>query len=171
MGSNRPLKILLDTNVWLDRLVPNRKGYETARELVDGAVEDDVELLYALHSLNDVFYQVGQESKRWVKASYGHISEQWARAINSRCWECVDDMSAVATAIGADGSDVWNARHLRGIHGDFEDDIVLAAAQRAEVDYLVTSDQRLIQKATVAALTPQDMLAVLRLRKEGPQPA
>ena len=42
--------------------------------------------------------------------------------------------------------------------------MVLAAAERAKVDYLVTSDKQLIQKATVAALTPQDMLSVLELR-------
>lgn len=39
--------------------------------------------------------------------------------------------------------------------------MVLAAAQRAEADYLVTSDRALIQRATVAALAPGDMTAVL----------
>ena len=164
MAIGTPLKLLLDTNVWLDRLIPNRGGYETAKALIDGSAEDNIELLYSLHSLNDVFYQVGLEGKHWVKANYGHISEQWAHAINDRSWECIEDMSCIATAIGADGSDVWIAQHLRSVHGDFEDNMVLAVAERAKVDYLVTSDRKLIQKATVAALTPEDMLAVLRMR-------
>lgn len=166
MGVRKPLKILLDTNVWLDRLIPGRKGFDTARELIDGSVGQDIELLYAMHSLNDVFYQVGLETKHWVKASTGRMSDEWAHVINARCWECIDDMSEIATAVGADGSDVWIARHLREVHNDFEDDMILAAARRAEADYLVTSDQRLIQKATVAALLPDDMLTVLRLRAQ-----
>ena len=42
----------------------------------------------------------------------------------------------------------------------------LAVAKRAKVDYLATSDRRLIQKPAVPVLTPQDMLALLRLREE-----
>ena len=47
-------------------------------------------------------------------------------------------------------------------YDDFEDNFILAAAERAKVDFLVTSDQSLLRKATVAALSPQDMLAVLK---------
>lgn len=71
-------------------------------------------------------------------------------------------MMDVGVPVGADGSDVWIAQHLRGVHADFEDDMVLAAAMRAKPDYLITSDRQLIQKSTVAALTPEDMLTVLR---------
>jgi predicted nucleic acid-binding protein len=39
--------------------------------------------------------------------------------------------------------------------------MVLAAAQRAQADYIVTSDRGLIQHATTAALTPADMLALI----------
>jgi predicted nucleic acid-binding protein len=71
-------------------------------------------------------------------------------------------MMEVGAPVGADVSDVWIAQHLRDMHPDFEDDMVLAAARRAGVDYLVTSDRQLIQKADVVALTPEDMLTVLR---------
>lgn len=165
MAQDGPLKILLDTNVWLDRLLPGRQGYEAAREIIESSIDADAELLYAMHTLNDVFFEVGVNNKRWVRASYGDVSEQWAHVINDRCWECVDDITKVASAIGADGPDVFVARHLRNLHPDFEDDMVLAAARRAEVDYLVTSDRQLIQKADVVALTPEDMLAVLRERQ------
>jgi predicted nucleic acid-binding protein len=164
MAQNGTMKILLDTNVWLDRLLPGRKGYEAAREIMESSIDADAELLYAMHTLNDVFFEVGASIKRWVRASYGGVSEQWAHVINDRCWECVDDITSVASAVGADGPDVFVARHLRALHADFEDDMVLAAAKRAEVDYLVTSDRQLIQKADVVALTPEDMLVVLRER-------
>ena len=43
-------------------------------------------------------------------------------------------------------------------------DAVLAAAERAHVDYLVTSDRQLIQKATVPALAPKDTTALFEVR-------
>ena len=44
--------------------------------------------------------------------------------------------------------------------------MVLAAADRAKPDYVVTSDRKLIQKATVAALTPEDALKVLDMNRK-----
>lgn len=85
-----------------------------------------------------------------------------ARAIAEIAWGCVDNLCEFATAVGLDNSDVWLARKYRTLHDDFEDNFILAAAERAKVDFLVTSDQSLLRKATVAALSPQDMLAVLK---------
>jgi hypothetical protein len=52
----------------------------------------------------------------------------------------------------------------RGLNEDLEDNFVLAAFERAHVDYLVTSDCQLRQKATVPALAPKDMTALLEAR-------
>ena len=158
------LKVLIDTNVWADKYLLDRKLASVSSALIELCTDDDVALLYPLRSLHDIFWQVTRDAKRWVRKSYGNVSEQWAHVINDRAWDCVNNMMEVGAPVGADGSDVWIAQHLREIHPDFEDDMVLAAARRAQVDYLVTSDRQLIQKATVAALTPQDMLAVLRMR-------
>ena len=159
-------KVLVDTNVWLDCYLPNRKHGQTARELLRGCVnnESKVDILFPLHALNDVFYQVSREAKAWVRKSTGSLSEAYARAANAQAWDCIDRMLEVGTPVGTDVSDVWLACHLRDIHPDFEDDMVLAAAERAQADFLVTSDEQLIKKATVAALTPEDMLKVLRMR-------
>lgn len=62
-------------------------------------------------------------------------------------------MDEIATAVGADSSDVWLVRKYQRIHADFEDCMVLAAAQRAKADYLVTSDEALLRHAPVAALS------------------
>lgn len=156
--------LLVDTNVWLDRFMPRRPRFALAKELFDFCVREEVTLLFPMHALNDVFYQVSRDGKAWLRESYGVLPERYVPAITAQAWSCVEGMLEVGAPVGADVSDVWVAQHLRDIHGDFEDDMVLAAAERARVDYLVTSDQRLIQKATVAALAPQDMLAVLRLR-------
>lgn len=55
---------------------------------------------------------------------------------------------------------VWLARKHRRIHEDFEDCLVLATAQRAKADVLVTSDEALLRHAPVAALSVDDFLAL-----------
>ena len=57
---------------------------------------------------------------------------------------------------------VWLACKYRQVHDDFEDDLLIAAAQRAQADYLVTNDERLLKHAPVAALSARDALAALR---------
>ncbi len=68
-----------------------------------------------------------------------------------------------ATAIGADESDVWLACKYRNLSGDLEDNMVMAAAQRARTDFLVTSDANLLRKSTVQAHTIEDAISLLEL--------
>ena len=74
-------------------------------------------------------------------------------------------MREVATAVGADNSDVWLASKWEPLHGDIGDNLVLAAAKRAQADYVVTSDRQLLSHAAlvgVVAVPSEDMLAVLK---------
>ena len=159
-------KVLVDTSVWLDCYIPNRRRGQEALELFKQCAQasDHVEILFPVHALNDVFYQVAREAKAWVRKNTGGLSEAYAHAANDHAWDCVNRMLEVGTPVGADVSDVWLACHLRDLHPDFEDSMVLAAAERSRADFLVTSDEQLIKKATVAALNPFDMMAVLRMR-------
>lgn len=134
-----------------------------ARALISMADEAHVELLYPVHAIKDVFYTIQSQLKHQERAERGALSESAVLAIREIAWDCVRNMSENATAVGADGSDVWLAMKLRSIHNDLEDNLVLAAAQRARVDMLVTNDERLILKATVPAHTPADALALLQM--------
>ena len=70
-------------------------------------------------------------------------------------------MDLLATAVPFDTRTVWLARKLKHTNLDFEDCLVLAACQLANVKYLVTSDSQLRDKAPLAALSPSDMLSYL----------
>ena len=83
-------------------------------------------------------------------------------ASKETAWACVENMERNATAVGLDASDVWLAHKFKPVHDDFEDNLVVAAARRAKADYLVTNDERLLRHSPVAALSPRDMLALLR---------
>ena len=63
--------------------------------------------------------------------------------------------------VTADASDVWLARTHRQVHADFEDNLVVAAAQRAKADFLITNDEQLLKHAPVAALSVADAIKVL----------
>lgn len=58
-------------------------------------------------------------------------------------------------------TNVWLARKYQRINEDFEDCLVLAAAQRAKADFLVTSDEALLRHAPVTALSVDDLLALV----------
>ena len=65
-------------------------------------------------------------------------------------------------AVGSDESDLWTACGLCNLHNDLEDNLIVAAAQRSNATYLITSDELLIKHAPVAALTPSDALTLLQ---------
>ncbi|MEC4184245.1 hypothetical protein VJ918_05415 [Adlercreutzia sp. R21] len=67
-----------------------------------------------------------------------------------------------AVTVPVDLSNLWEARCFYELHRDFEDDFVLAAARRANADFLVTSDKKFLTKAIVPTLSLADMLTLLK---------
>ena len=160
------LSMLLDTNVWLDYYLPWRSGYEKARQLIECALEQNQTLAYAVPSIKDIFYMTAAEYKNVERATTGALSESAARAAAATAWGCVNNMQEIACAVPLDHTDVWVASKQRVLHEDFEDDLVIAAAMRGKVDYLVTNDGALLRHCPVAALNSSDMCKVLELRQD-----
>ena len=156
-----PSRVLLDTNVWLDAFDGARPRSREANELIDACVRKGIDLLYAVGTARDVYYLVGASLKRETRAAGEALSEDQVSAISAYATACIANMDEIATAVGADSSDVWLARKYQRIHADFEDCLVLAAAQRAQADCLVTNDEALLRHAPVAALSAGDFLALV----------
>ena len=159
--SARGLKLLIDTNVWIDNYDGSRSGCRTARSMFVMTGRKDATLLYPVHVIKDVYYILCATLKRRIRDDRGRLEDKDAAIAEEIAWGCVRSMREIATAVGADESDLWLAEKHHKMHHDLEDDLVLAAATRAKADFLVTSDERLLRKATVAALSPADMLAYL----------
>mgnify|MGYP002230547929 CR=1 FL=1 len=113
-----------------------------------------------------MYYLVAAEHKRVERAEAGSLSESAARAATITAWGCVNNMQAIACAVPLDHTDVWMASKQRALHGDFEDDLVIAAAMRGKVDYLVTNDEELLRHCPVAALSVTDMYKLLEILQE-----
>ena len=162
--------LLLDTNVWLDYYLATRAEHQTACDLIERACACDVELLYTVGGSKDLYYLVALYFKRAARAAdaegSGELSSEQAQAAVQTAWACVDHLDEIATAVGCDQSDIWMARKQRKLHPDYEDDLVIAAALRAQGACLVTSDAQLVAHAPVAALSPADALAYLECGTE-----
>jgi predicted nucleic acid-binding protein len=157
------MRLLVDTNVWVCNYVPMRVGHVQAREFLRVAWQNKASLCYPAPILKDVFYLLGLEYKRQIRAEKGVLTQDDAAMVNELAWGCVQNMREVATAVGLDDSDLWLACKYKSLSTDLEDNVVLAAAQRAKVDHLVTFDQDLIRKAPVSALLPSDMVALFEM--------
>lgn len=150
--------LLLDTNVWIDYFSPWRQGHELACKLLATSVEQGVDLLFAVSSSKDVYYQVQVGYKWAAKRCEGTLTEEKALAARETAWGCVRWMSEIANPVGCDMSDVWLAQKQKAVHMDYEDDLIIAAAIRSKATQLVTNDRSLVMHAPVSTLNIEDTL-------------
>ena len=156
-----PRALLLDTNVWIENYVGERGELTESRRLVDYCLSHEIDLMVSISALKDVYYNIGRYLKAKARNEGVEVTESFGAAVEQAAWSSVLNLAQSATTVPADLSDFWTARCFHELHPDLEDDLILAAAQRARADYLVTSDKRLLSKALVPTLTPGDMLTLL----------
>lgn len=148
--------------MWIDYYLGYRAGHAEAYELLRLANELDIRLLYAVTSSKDLFYLISADYKQACRRAHGGKLEPGeATSADATAWGCLDHLAESATAVACDHSDVWLARKQRAVHGDYEDNLVVAAAQRAGADFLVTNDEKLLRHCPVAALDTRDAVAYL----------
>lgn len=152
------LRLLLDTNVWLDYFLDRSALHDEAGDLIVEATANGIELLTALPSVKDCYLLVQVELKRMERAANGAVSEGAAKAINEIAWSCVSNMRKLSYIVPSAEDDMIEALIMRDVHPDFEDNLVVAAALRGRADYLVTSDARLLAHQPVPCVSVADAL-------------
>lgn len=153
--------LILDTNVILDCYFPDRSTASQSISAVDAAIAHGATLLYTAAQAKDIFFLSGHILKSLEKAENGKLSDDSAKAINCICWDMLENLDSFAAVIRADGADAWLARKYRAVHSDFEDNLVVAAAVRANADFVVTNDEQLLKHAPVATITPAGLIRLL----------
>lgn len=163
---NDTLRLLVDTNVWIDSYLVSRANHEQSFALINKAIDAESTLLYGSSKLETVFYVIRAAAKREIRAQKGELDEADAQLALRYAWGCVNNICDIATGVGVDQADIWLARKYRVYHPDMEDNVLLAAAGRCEADYLVTWDEQLLKNASalVRAVTPVTMCTVLEQR-------
>ena len=155
------MRILVDTNVWLDQFLPGRPHERASREFVDLAVENGAALAYAAGSLKDVFYIIGSECRRLARGGDGELAEADALFAQEYAWGCIEAIQSMASPVGMDLVDIRKATIWRNSNGDFEDNLIRAAADRLGADLVVTWDKGMLSKCFVPTVTPADAIAEL----------
>lgn len=153
--------LLIDTNIWVDDCFDMRPKHAQAKELLLKANERDVELLYAPHSSKDVFRLVKTGVKSALRKINGNLTQADALTAHQFAWSYLDYMSEVATAIACDDFDIQLAKKQRKLHGEYEDDLLIAAAMRSKANVLVSNDEKLLRHCPVPALNCEDAIAYL----------
>lgn len=165
------LKIMVDTNVWLSYFEGNSEYAADTVALFDELSAMKAAVYAASSSLKDVYYLHQRDMKKSLYASGLAITKQLAAGVRESSWSCVRSMMELAMIVPIGQAEALRATTLRELHNDFEDDLILAAADRIQADYLVTTDKRLTKHAPVACLCPADMIALLRARAQASEEA
>lgn len=156
----RPI-VFVDTSVWLDRYLPDSANSSACTSFFSYAQLHELDLYYSSPSIKDIFYIFRQRTKRLLAASGATLTADISASIDDTAWSIVSDIRRVGMLATLSAHDLDYAEGLRPVHGDFEDDLIIAAARRANADYLVTNDKELALHSPVVALDPMTMLAVL----------
>lgn len=154
-------KVMLDTNVVVDYLMGREPGCSDCAKLIAMHAICKCAVYIAALTLKDAYYLVSMQLKRMERKASGCLSEEMARAANDVAWSCVRQLVESTIVLPTGRAESLHALVFRSVHDDFEDDLVVATARSAGVDYLVSNDQRLVKHAPIACLTSSDAVALL----------
>lgn len=113
-----------------------------------------IDLLYAPTTAKDVFYIL---PRRLARRNANGINVSFASA----SWACIEHMMQVATASPLSLAECEMARMLGKRMPDLEDNLIIASGETADVDYVVTSDRRMLEAMPEVCLTPARALEMI----------
>lgn len=159
---NNVLRLLLDTNIWLDYFLARSTHHAVVDTLIASAANrEDIALYVTSLSLKDIAYQLAAQMQADVRRSGKRVDENSASAAREVAWGCVRNVleKAIVLPIGYD--EVLRAFTFKPLHDDLEDDLVLGAMEASGVAVLVTHDQKLAKHAEGICFTAEEALALL----------
>ena len=137
------MKLLIDTNVYLDLLL-KREGHETCRELFYICAKKRNQTFVTSMSLRDIEY---------VLHKYIHNS-QISRKMQHWVYEITTKVISISSdaAIGA----------LFEETNDYEDNLQMLAAQEAMLDAIITKDKKHFKECKIPVFTPEEICKLLK---------
>lgn len=150
-------RLLLDTSAWMYYFAGATEHLGAISRLVETCVALDVELLYAPTGLRDVFDLVPRALAR------ADVEGRDASAYVPAAWACVRRMMELATAAPLGASECETARTLRDQLPDLGCGLVIAAADGARADYVVTYDDRLLAAVPEECATAERVLELMQM--------
>ncbi len=135
--------ILIDTNVALDFLTMRQPFYVDARKIISLCASEKVQGVIAFHSLPNIFYILRKN----------HSDTDRRKMLRKLCM--------VLRVVGASHERVCSAIE-RDDFPDFEDCLQDECAKEISADFIVTRNIEDFRSSKVKAITPQDLLVLVR---------
>lgn len=131
------MKFLIDTNVLLDMAIERNENHEAAGQLIKSFIQKKNEGFVTSHSVCDFFYIVRkdyslEEKKNWI-----------------------DFITNAFTILTEDKDDFVNSTK-KEFFADLEDQLQMECAEKAELDFIVTSNLKDFSHSAVAAISVRD---------------
>ena len=133
-------KAIIDTNILLDAAMSERPDWEFATMLLDEVAYGNLEGFIAATSLKDAYFVLSK-----------YAGEQAARSFADAA---IDAFELVAV----DSSICRIA--ARSNEPDFEDGIIRACAEREQVDFIISRDEKAFFKSPIKRLSARDYVAL-----------
>ncbi len=151
---------LVDTNVWIYYLMASEPHYEEILRFFEAVDQRGGTLLFAPTTLKDVFFLIPRILRREALAA-GQPEETSFTPVG---WACVRTMTEIAVAAPLALPECDLAWMLRTRHGDLEDNLVIAAAETCNADYVVSYDRDMLEHFSPACITPEQANQLLHIR-------
>lgn len=127
---------LVDTNILLDAMMPERPEWEYASMLLDEILYGNLEGHVAATSLKDAYFIMGR-----------YAGEETARDFVKAAPDAftVVEVDEALCRVAANSDEP-----------DFEDGIIRACAERAGVDFIISRDEKAFARSSVKRLSARD---------------
>ena len=162
MSTEGILKLLIDTNVWMDYFSGRSDRTANVVRLVEIAdASERIALFASSLSVKDVSYLVSAAIKRECRRKTGSLSNDAIAAADETAWACVRQMRELAFIAPVGADEVFDSFVFRPHHNDFEDDLMLGVANRIDADYVVTEDKNLINHTNGVCINVEQALRLV----------
>lgn len=132
------MKVLVDTNVWLDLLIYREAHFAFSKGAIMACIEDNLPLFTAATSLKDIFYLIDRSLGN--KEAYAAI-------------EAILEISNIATI-----DELVCREALQHERPDYEDGIIAAAALTEKASCILTRDTKAFCNLDIPSQTPKEFL-------------
>ncbi|MCA9025576.1 MAG: PIN domain-containing protein [Planctomycetaceae bacterium] len=137
------MKVLLDTNIVLDVLLQRQEWIDDAQAIWDAGESGQLTCHVTATALTDIFY-VCRRSRGWEDA----------RVATQACLDTMLVITVDRTLLTA---------AINRPEADFEDAVVIAAAEAASVDAIITRDAAGFKDSPIAVMSPADLASRLQV--------
>ena len=162
VGISLPIKILVDTNIWLDYFLTRGAHHDAVSTFIAKAYErEDIALYIPSLSLKDLACQLASLMKLDARRAGKDITPDIAAAAREVSWDCVRNVLEKALVAPVGRTEVLGAFTYKRIHDDFEDDLVLASLDAAGCQLFMTHDTALRRHMGDLCLTAEEGLGLL----------